>query len=191
MPVMSLCYETFQATKQTHKLVDHHKFVRSISLPKYKNIYLDMIKCVTTILESQMHLFIPDALSNKLKRNTNFISFNPVLYTLQQRILLDTSDKCMFLCQVYLWYLSLMSGGRILSKKFLEVDPNCDVSIFKFQENTKQELKNFIDSQLTKVIERKGFIFNCDRMYHIIKETFDQIMEIQPATKSLKKTFTY
>lgn len=175
MTIPSITKETFIATKQTHRHVDTHVFVKDIlqGNQEYINEYVCMIENILFILEQRFDNYsLPPFFHSHLKKTPPFTP-NEKVSRLLQRIIQDTQDRVMYLSQIYMWYLSLLSGGKIL-KKYM---PENKHYLFEYPPETKQLLKNYLDKELESCVpSRKGFILNVDKMYNSIILHFDSYL---------------
>lgn len=160
---MDLCKKTYIETKELHKIVDSHPVVKNINLEsKESKYYINLIKYVLFLLELKME---HNPFYKGLKRNPNihFVPFNDIT----KKIMNDYTNPILFLSQVYLWYLSLMAGGKILRKKL----PKESHYLLDFTEIQKVELKQIINN--IPECDHKLFIDNVDIMYKLIAKDFD------------------
>lgn len=158
-----LCKKTYLQTKELHKLVDNHEIVKQIQKPEYTKCYINLIIDVLFLLEMKMD--INNNLYNLIKRNpkVNKLNFNDI----NKKIMKDFENEINFKSQIYLWYLSLMAGGKLLKK----ILPNEYLYLFDFEDGLKQELKNFIN-EIPKE-QHETFIENVKVMYKLIAKHFD------------------
>lgn len=159
---MNLCKRTYLETKEFHKEVDEHIIVKQIEKPEYTKCYIDLIINVLFLLEMKMYdIEIYELIKRHPK--VNKVDFTDI----NKKIMNDFSDEILFKSQIYLWYLSLMAGGRILKK----VLPNKYKYLFEFEIGLKDKLKNFIN----KIPQENHikFIENVKIMYKLIKKHFD------------------
>lgn len=162
----NLCAKTYKQTKDFHKEVDNHEIVKQIHKPKYTKAYIDLIVGVLFLLEMKMDP--QNEIYNKIKRKPeiNKLDFTDI----NKKIMNDFDNEIHFKSQIYLWYLSLMAGGKLLKRML----PNQYFYLFDFEECLKDELKKFING----ISEDKHdeFIENVKVMYKLIKKHFDIIL---------------
>lgn len=163
----NLCKETYLQTKELHKQVDNHEIVKNINKPEYTKCYIDLIIDVLFLLEMKMPHYqnVNNEIYNLIKRNpkVNKLNFNDI----NKKIMNDFDNDIYFKSQIYLWYLSLMAGGKLL-KKLL---PNKYKYLFDFEVGLKEKLKNFIN-EIPKE-HHIEFIENVKVTYKLIKKHFD------------------
>lgn len=160
---MDLCKKTYIQTKDLHKIVDSHQLVKGITLDsKESEYYINVIEYVLFLLEYKMK----NNEFNELKRypKVNFVPFNDIT----KKITDDSINPVLFKSQIYLWYLSLMAGGKILRKKLHEKYHY----LLDFTESQKVELKQIINN--IPECNHSEFIDNVAIMYKLIAEYFDK-----------------
>lgn len=164
---MDLCKKTYTQTKSLHQIVDSHSIVKNINLDSLESeYYINLIKYVLFLLESKME---NNEFYEGLKRNPkiNFVPFNDIT----KKIMNDYTNPVLFKSQIYLWYLSLMAGGKILKKKL----PEESHYLLDFTETQKLELKKIINN--IPECNHKLFIDNVKIMYKLIAEYFDKFYQ--------------
>jgi hypothetical protein len=166
--MQDLCAKTYKQTKEFHKQVDKHEIVKKIDKAENTKCYIDLIVGVLFLLEMKIKNDPEKCdveIYQLIKRNPNV---NKVDFTdINKKIMNDFDNEIHFKSQIYLWYLSLMAGGKLLKK----VLPNEYNYLFDFQAGLKEKLKNFIN----EIPEDKHdeFIENVKVMYKLIKKHFD------------------
>jgi hypothetical protein len=143
---MDLCKKTYIQTKDLHKIVDNHSLVKNINLDsKESEYYINLIKYVLFLLESKMK---SNEFYEGLKRNPkiNFVPFNDIT----KKIMNDYTNPVLFASQIYLWYLSLMAGGKILRKKL----PKESHYLLDFTETQKLELKQIMYKLIAEYFDK-------------------------------------
>jgi hypothetical protein len=164
---MDLCKKTYMQTKEFHKQVDEHEIVKKIDKPKYAKCYIDLIVGVLFLLEMKINRDGKKNLDiyNLIKRNpqVNKLDFTDI----NKKIMNDFDNEILFKSQIYLWYLSLMAGGKLLKK----VLPKQYLYLFDFENGLKDKLKDFIN-QIPEE-NHEIFIENVKVMYKLIKKHFD------------------
>ncbi len=173
---LKLCSRTYNLTRDYHKLVDSHLFVKNIEYGSEEaEFYIYMIYKVLIILETKLNSVIPDDLNVSRKEFLECYKYRDSSHSLSSldkllsKISVDTLNRTLYLSEVYLWYLSLMSGGRILKQHFPQY--SC---LFTFFKETKTQLKKYIDSQN---INEQLFIDNVAIGYSLITSVFDEFYE--------------
>ena len=161
-----MCKKTYLQTKDLHKIVDSHPLVKGIAIDsKESEYYINLIKYVLFLLESKMET---NEFYDKLKRkpliDNNEVPYNSVIV----KEILYNNSELFFKSQIYLWYLSLMAGGKILKKKLHEKFHY----LLDFTESQKIELKQIINN--IPECDHKLFIDNVAIMYKLIAEDFDK-----------------
>lgn len=169
---MELCKRTFLYTKELHRLVDNHIIIKEIHKEEYAKCYTNLIEMVLFVLEMKMKTsvdLITDKLYRKLIRRPqiNKVDFNDVI----KKLMKDFDNPLLLKSHIYIWYLSLVSGGKILKK----ILPEEYSYLFDFEENTKEELKEYIDD--IALFDYTEFIENVKMIYMLIKQHFDRAIE--------------
>lgn len=169
---MELCKRTFLHTKELHRLVDNHIIILQIHEPKYAKCYTDLIEMVLFVLEMKMKTsvgLVEDKLYKKLVRRPKIhrVEFNDVI----KKLMNDFHSQLLLKSHIYIWYLSLVSGGKILKK----ILPEEYSYLFDFEENTKEELKEYINQ--IPIFDYTEFIENVKMIYMLVKQHFDQALE--------------
>jgi hypothetical protein len=166
--VTDLCKKTYCETKELHKLVDNHKLVKEIHLPENTKIYIDLVEMVLFILEMNFFQLEKSDIFAKLRRNPPITSV--IFSDIIKKIMNDMDNVVLYKSQIYLWYLSLMAGGRILKK----VLPEKYNYLFTF-DIKKEDLKSYIN-QIPEE-QHVEFIENVKITYKLIEEHFSFSME--------------
>lgn len=165
--------EIYNNTKKSHQLVDQHAFVKEIlkNNTAFGNEYVCMIENILYTLEQHFLTHnMPHFFYTHLKKSPSFTP-NTNIDTLLKHI--DTQDYIMYLCQIYMWYLSLLSGGKLLKKHL----PESTHYLFDFPPDTKTLLKKFINqefSQLKNTTFKEKVIPNINQTYVHIVQHFNQ-----------------
>jgi hypothetical protein len=170
-----LAYLSYKNTKSLHDEVDKHRFVKNISLNSPEaHHYIETVEYVLYILEQAMDRENP--LYQKLRR---FVyKPTPPCHPLFDKIQEDTMDPLLLRSQIYLWYVSLMAGGKLLRRKF---DTN-QHHLFAFTKDDKLLLKSSLND--IPESDHHKFIRNIAQTYKLIKFYFDDFYESTDQTGS-------
>lgn len=167
---MDLCKKTFLQTKDLHKKVDTHIVVKGISLDSKESIfYINTIEYILQLLEAEEDESTDFFESIKRHPKIDFVPKGTD--NLTKKIMEDYDNPILFASQIYLWYLSLMAGGKILRKKL----PEKYHYLFDYTESQKNELKQFINSSIP-IESHDIFIENVGIMYKLIASHFDTLI---------------
>lgn len=169
-----LCEKVYQETKSLHVLVDRHIFFKKLISTHDASAYIDMITHVLTIIEPNL----PEEL-NFVKRLTKNVSRKNIKnnkYILFNKIEEDTAseNKILYLTQIYLWYLSLMAGGKII-KKYTNKEHHY---LFEYTQEDKNRLKSYINNSVSTK-DHGFFIENVAIMYKLIKDHMDLVINFR------------
>lgn len=156
---------TYKNTKHLHDVVDGHKFVSNIHFgSKEADYYIDTVQKVLSVIESSM--FPETQLYRNLKRMYCKVPVEDA--PLYDKIKQDCEDPVLLKAQVYMWYLSLMAGGRLLRDSYDDTYKH----LFEFRPLLRKRLKNFINSSVDEKDYDK-FISGVSSTYILIADHFD------------------
>lgn len=165
-----LCEKVYQETKALHVLVDKHTFFKKLISTQDTTAYISMITQVLSIIEPSL----PEDLDfvKRLTRNVSHKNIKNNKCILFNKIQEDTAsdNKILYLTQIYLWYLSLMAGGKII-KKYTDKEHHY---LFDYTQEDKNRLKSYINNSISTK-EHCLFIENVAIMYKLIKDYMDFI----------------
>lgn len=160
-----LCKKTFFLSKENHRKVDQHPFVKSLDTTN--ELYIQLIKQVLCVLQTQKVKLNQWGLGFLCKIQKDIQIPDAELFV---KISQDTKDDLLFKSQIYMWYLSLMAGGKMI-KKFTAKEHHY---LFDYTAEDKQNLKNFIDTSVNEN-DHLAFIDNVNMVYLLIEQHFNFI----------------
>jgi len=163
----------YESTKESHKVVDKHKFINLIRTNKEAGeMYINMNKICISYIQKEIQKRLEYSNSNlesfRLLFGKLYKDINVNFYVSPQMHLLLNRCKTYPLEHAYMFSLALLFGGKLLSKYLPD-----HIDFLKY-DNSKELINEFKDYLDNNVVEGNKFINIVNESYKLISEIFDE-----------------
>ena len=161
-------------TREFHSEVDKHPFIKLIdNHEKAGDLYINLNKlCILSIqkhIDSNSENFSSfQDLFNKLYRQIGVVDM-----VMTPNLQLLTARCTRYPIQhAYMFYVGLLFGGSLLSKK---LPKHAEFLTFQDKSNLIKEFRSFLDTHVTEEKNQGEFINIVNESYQVIKSVFDDM----------------
>lgn len=187
-----------EETKENHKILDTHYFVKSIFSSGavneeksgdtaitgyYLDLHLLMLNEIQLILKESLYQF-PEYFKEFYKDydkqhevNNDIINYKSVI-SLINKLHSDSRNKELLLSHMYIWWLGVLYGGQMIKRSITKRNPHLlDYTnlIFNFNCNTKTFIFDFKEYLENSINNQDHFIDNVNEVYLLIQDVFDEL----------------